>query len=63
MLESEYKLPYINPTDIIARYLGLKEGDVCKIFRHSQTSALHICYRVCCDEEGNEQRLTKSKLK
>lgn len=52
-LLTEYKvrhaknLPIIVKDDVIARWLGLRPGDVVKITRHNDTSGTYIYYRYC----------------
>jgi DNA-directed RNA polymerase subunit H (RpoH/RPB5) len=46
-LKSKFQLPIILKTDAMAKYLGLKNGDVVKITRVSQTSGEYIVYRCC----------------
>jgi DNA-directed RNA polymerase I, II, and III subunit RPABC1 len=46
-LESLEQLPQIMDTDPVAKFIGLRPGDVCKITRPSLSSGKHIAYRHC----------------
>lgn len=46
-LKSKSQLPVILRTDIIARWLGLKHGDVVRITRNNPSSGIYYFYRCC----------------
>jgi DNA-directed RNA polymerase subunit H (RpoH/RPB5) len=47
MIKSKIQIPYILHNDPIAKWLGLKQGDVIKIDRVNENSGLSYYYRVC----------------
>lgn len=47
MLKSKMQMPHILRTDVIARWLGLRHGDVVRIPRHNDTSGESYYYRYC----------------
>jgi len=46
-LKSKTQLPLIQKQDIIARWLGLQQGDVVRITRYTETSGKYYFYRCC----------------
>lgn len=46
-LETEDQLPLIKKNDPVAKYLGMKVGNVCKITTYSETHGIYTKYRLC----------------
>ena len=47
LLNTKLKLPFITHTDIISKWLGLKQGDIVKIDRYNPNSGAYYYYRCC----------------
>lgn len=47
LIKGKIQMPYIMHGDPIAKWLGLKQGDVVKIERYNENSGLSYYYRVC----------------
>lgn len=46
-LKNKYQLPIMLKSDPIARYYGLKPGDVVRVTRVSESAGQYIAYRCC----------------
>ena len=46
-IKSEDQLPHINKADPVAKFLGMKTGDICRITRTSETAGKTLYYRLC----------------
>lgn len=47
MIKSKTQMPLIHRTDVMARWLGLRHGDIVKITRYNETSGEYYYYRCC----------------
>ena len=47
LIKGKSQFPYILHSDPIARWMGLKQGDVVRIDRYNENSGLSYYYRVC----------------
>ena len=47
LIKGKIQMPYILHNDVIAKWLGLKQGDVIKIERVNENSGISYYYRVC----------------
>lgn len=47
LLKNKFQLPAILKNDVMARYLGLKHGDVVRITHYNECSGQYYYYRVC----------------
>jgi DNA-directed RNA polymerase I, II, and III subunit RPABC1 len=47
MIKSKSQLPTIHKTDAMAKWLGLRHGEIVRITRHNDTSGEYYYYRCC----------------
>lgn len=47
LIKGKIQMPYILHNDVIAKWLGLKQGDIVKIERINENSGVSYYYRVC----------------
>jgi DNA-directed RNA polymerase subunit H (RpoH/RPB5) len=47
MIKSKLQMPVILHNDIIAKWLGLRQGDIVKIERYNENSGISYYYRCC----------------
>lgn len=46
-LETKYQLPLISRDDPVAKFIGMRPGEVCRIERTSETAGVYHTYRCC----------------
>ena len=46
-INSKSQLPGIKRDDPVAKYIGIRPEQVCRITRPSESSGVYICYRYC----------------
>jgi DNA-directed RNA polymerase subunit H (RpoH/RPB5) len=47
LIKSKLQMPIIPKTDVIAKWLGLKQGEIVEIIRHNENSGKSYYYRCC----------------
>lgn len=47
MIKSKGQMPLILHTDVIAKWIGLKQGDIVEIIRYNENSGKYYYYRCC----------------
>jgi DNA-directed RNA polymerase I, II, and III subunit RPABC1 len=47
MLKSKAHIPIIHKADVMARWLGIRPGDIVRITRYNETSGEYFYYRCC----------------
>lgn len=47
LVKTKLMLPFILHTDVIAKWMGLRHGDIVKIERYNENSGLSFYFRVC----------------
>jgi DNA-directed RNA polymerase subunit H (RpoH/RPB5) len=47
MIKHKIQMPIISKNDIVARWLGLRTGDIVRITRYNDTSGTYFYYRCC----------------
>lgn len=47
LIKSKLQMPYIMHNDVIAKWIGLKQGDLVEIKRYNENSGLSYYYRCC----------------
>ena len=46
-LETKYQFPLISRDDPVAKFIGMRPGQVCRIERNSETAGVYHTYRCC----------------
>lgn len=46
-LESKFQLPIISKDDPVAKFIGMRSGQICRIERTSETAGVYHSYRCC----------------
>jgi DNA-directed RNA polymerase subunit H (RpoH/RPB5) len=47
LIKGKAQMPFILQTDVVAKWMGLKQGDIVKIDRYNENSGISYYYRVC----------------
>ena len=47
LIKGKLQMPIIQKTDVIAKWHGLKQGDVVEIIRYNENSGKSYYYRCC----------------
>ena len=47
LIKSKLQMPIILKTDVIAKWHGLKQGDIVEIIRYNENSGKSYYYRCC----------------
>jgi len=47
LIKGKVQMPFILQNDVIAKWMGLKQGDIVKIDRYNENSGISYYYRVC----------------
>jgi DNA-directed RNA polymerase subunit H (RpoH/RPB5) len=47
LIKTKSQMPVISRNDVIARWLGLRHGDIVKITRYNESSGIYYYYRCC----------------
>src|SRR6056300_1251594 len=47
LIKGKVQMPFILQNDVIAKWMGLRQGDIVKIDRYNENSGISYYYRVC----------------